>query len=150
MKILTAAEMREVDRLSTERHGIPSLTLMENAGKKCAEFLLTRFLQCFAPPNRRFFAARATMVATDFVVARHLVEVGAKPNVLLFAAPDEVRGDAATNLKRWQEVSRELQIVRSAGEWQCTKGVDLPRRKLLSTPCSAPACAAPSKVSSGR
>ena len=33
MKILTAAEMRDVDRLTTERYGIPSLSLMENAGK---------------------------------------------------------------------------------------------------------------------
>ncbi len=33
MKALTAAEMREVDRLTTERYGIPSLQLMEEAGK---------------------------------------------------------------------------------------------------------------------
>src|SRR2546423_14221279 len=32
MKALTAAEMREVDRLTTERYGIPSLQLMEAAG----------------------------------------------------------------------------------------------------------------------
>src|ERR1700683_3700629 len=43
MKILTASEMKEVDRLSTERHNIPSLTLMENAGKSVAEFLQRRF-----------------------------------------------------------------------------------------------------------
>src|SRR5579864_2376260 len=32
MKIVTAAELREIDRITTERFGIPSLTLMENAG----------------------------------------------------------------------------------------------------------------------
>jgi len=32
MKILTAAEMREADRLTTESYGVPSLQLMENAG----------------------------------------------------------------------------------------------------------------------
>jgi NAD(P)H-hydrate repair Nnr-like enzyme with NAD(P)H-hydrate epimerase domain len=37
MKVLTAAEMREVDRLTTERHGIPSLQLMEAAGTRVAD-----------------------------------------------------------------------------------------------------------------
>ena len=34
MKITTAAEMREIDRASTEKFGVPSLTLMENAGTR--------------------------------------------------------------------------------------------------------------------
>ena len=33
MKALTAQQMREIDRLTTERFGIPSLQLMENAGE---------------------------------------------------------------------------------------------------------------------
>jgi len=37
MKVLTAAEMREVDRLTSERYGIPSLQLMEAAGSRVAE-----------------------------------------------------------------------------------------------------------------
>ncbi|MGH9733225.1 MAG: NAD(P)H-hydrate epimerase, partial [Candidatus Acidiferrales bacterium] len=49
MKILTAAEMREVDRLTSERYGVPSLTLMENAGRSVAEFIRDRF----APLERR-------------------------------------------------------------------------------------------------
>ena len=43
MKILTAAEMREVDRLTTKRYGVPSLSLMENAGKSVADFIASRF-----------------------------------------------------------------------------------------------------------
>ena len=39
MKILTAAEMREVDRLTTERAGIRNAVLMENAGKSVAQFI---------------------------------------------------------------------------------------------------------------
>ncbi len=40
MKIVTAAEMREIDRVTVERFGVPSLTLMENAGSAVAEFCL--------------------------------------------------------------------------------------------------------------
>ena len=32
MKIVTAEEMRAIDRATTEKYGVPSLTLMENAG----------------------------------------------------------------------------------------------------------------------
>ena len=43
MKALTAAEMREVDRLTTERYGIPILQLMEAAGKNVANAVLREF-----------------------------------------------------------------------------------------------------------
>ena len=120
MKILTAAEMREVDRLSTERNAIPSLTLMENAGKSVAEFIHQRFHN-LARRRIVILCGKGNNGGDGFVVARHLLEAGAKPAVFLFAAPDEVRGDAAVNLRRLRDVSRELQIVRSPGEWQSHK-----------------------------
>ena len=43
MKVLTAGQMREADRLTTERYAIPSLQLMENAGGAVAEYLLTQY-----------------------------------------------------------------------------------------------------------
>ncbi len=39
MKILTPEQLREVDRLSTEKYGIPSILLMENAGIRVVEVL---------------------------------------------------------------------------------------------------------------
>ena len=120
MKILTASEMKEVDRLSTERHNIPSLTLMENAGKSVAEFLQRRFPD-IARRRIVILCGKGNNGGDGFVVARHLVEAGAKPVVFLFAAPDTLRGDVAANFKRWQKRSRGLQIVRSPGEWQSLK-----------------------------
>ena len=40
MKIVTADEMRAIDRLTSERFGVPSLALMENAGAAVAAFIL--------------------------------------------------------------------------------------------------------------
>src|ERR1044072_3952741 len=43
MKVLTAAEMREVDRLTTEKYGVPGLLLMETAAARCAEVIEKKF-----------------------------------------------------------------------------------------------------------
>jgi NAD(P)H-hydrate epimerase len=61
MKITTAAEMREIDRVTTEKFGVPSLTLMENAGAALARFVVGKYPKAC---GSRFFAARATTVAT--------------------------------------------------------------------------------------
>jgi ADP-dependent NAD(P)H-hydrate dehydratase / NAD(P)H-hydrate epimerase len=99
MKILTAAEMREVDRLTTERYGIPSLTLMENAGRSVAEFIHGRFPHL---ERRRIvvLCGKGNNGGDGFVVARHLQKMGAKPAVFLLAKPREIKGEAAKNLAR--------------------------------------------------
>ena len=120
MKVLTAAEMREVDRLTTERHGIPSLTLMENAGRSVAEFIRRRFSHL----ERRQIAVlsgKGNNGGDGFVTARHLLQMGAKPVVFLLASPGDMQGDAATNRQRWQDAGGELRVVPDAPAWQSSK-----------------------------
>src|SRR3989304_1527572 len=45
MFVVTAKEMRELDRLTIQKYGVPSLTLMERAGEGVARALL----ECFGP-----------------------------------------------------------------------------------------------------
>ena len=120
MQILTTAEMREVDRLTTERYGIPSLTLMENAGRSVAEFIGRRFPHL---ERRRVIVlcGKGNNGGDGFVAARHLREKGASVSTYLFADPGEVKGDAAANLDRWRQVAGELHAVRTAEEWQRSK-----------------------------
>jgi NAD(P)H-hydrate epimerase len=120
MKILTAAEMREVDRLTTERYGIPSLTLMENAGKSVADFMAARFRRL---ESRRIvvLCGKGNNGGDGFVVARHLADAGATPIVFLVAGEDEMRGDAATNRERWQKSGGEVRVARDASGWQAAR-----------------------------
>ena len=120
MKILTAAEMREVDRLTTERYGIPSLSLMENAGKGIADFMSARFGRL---ESRRIIVlcGKGNNGGDGFVAARHLADAGATPIVILVAAQDEMRGDAATNRDRWQKPGGEVHVVRTSSDWQTVK-----------------------------
>ncbi len=109
MKILTAAEMREVDRLTTARYRVPGLTLMENAGKSVAEFIQRRFPN-FTRRHIVVLCGKGNNGGDGFVAARHLRKMGAKPEVHLFGDPREVKGDAAANLKRWKTASGKSHV----------------------------------------
>src|ERR1700693_2434668 len=112
--------MREGDRLTTARYGIPSRTLMENAGASVAEFIAQRWPK-FAQQRIVVLCGKGNNGGDGFVVARHLLGLGATPKVYLFATPEEMRGDAATNCKRWQDVSGALRLARNSGDLQDVK-----------------------------
>src|SRR5579864_5782992 len=97
MKIVTSAEMRDIDRITTERFGIPSLTLMENAGASVAEFAVSTF-----PQAKSFgvICGKGNNGGDGFVVARKLHEGGKEVQVLLLADPKELRADAAENYRK--------------------------------------------------
>jgi ADP-dependent NAD(P)H-hydrate dehydratase / NAD(P)H-hydrate epimerase len=120
MKILTSAEMREVDRLTSEREGIPSATLMENAGGSVAKFIEARFPK-YKHRKLAVLCGKGNNGGDGFVVARHLRDLGAAPEVYLLAAPDQMKGDAAENCKRWQASGGLLHIVNTLTEWQNEK-----------------------------
>jgi NAD(P)H-hydrate epimerase len=98
MKILTATQMAEVDRLTSERFLIPSILLMENAGRSFTEEL-GKFCPGLYKKSILIFCGRGNNGGDGFVVARYLSLGGAKPAVLLFADPAMLKGDARTN---WQ------------------------------------------------
>jgi hydroxyethylthiazole kinase-like uncharacterized protein yjeF len=123
MKVLTAEQMREADRLTTERYGIPSLQLMENAGAGVADYLAQKFAD-LATRNIVIFCGKGNNGGDGMVVARRLRERGATPRVFLFAEPSSIRGEAATNLQRWQQGGGELRVVTSAEHWAAAR-VDL-------------------------
>src|SRR5947209_8134632 len=97
MKIVTAEEMRAIDRATTEKHGIPSLTLMENAGMAVSEFAQKHFdfnSVCAV-------CGKGNNGGDGFVAARKLHEAGKKVAVVILAeAPDALRGDAAEMFKK--------------------------------------------------
>ncbi|HXX28652.1 MAG TPA: NAD(P)H-hydrate dehydratase [Terriglobales bacterium] len=97
MKIVSAAEMREIDRVSSERFHVPSLTLMENAGTAVADFVLSRY-----PWARRIgvICGKGNNGGDGFVAARKLLDSGREVRILLLGEPSELRGDAAEMFSR--------------------------------------------------
>ena len=97
MKIVTAAEMRAIDRATSERFGVPSLTLMENAGGAVVDYILPRYgsVEHFA-----VFCGKGNNGGDGFVIARKLHDLGKKVHIVLLADPAELQGDAAVMFKK--------------------------------------------------
>ncbi|HMI54540.1 MAG TPA: NAD(P)H-hydrate dehydratase [Candidatus Saccharimonadales bacterium] len=121
MKALTAAEMREVDRLTTQRSGLSGVQLMENAGKSVCEYLL-RTLGDEACMQAIILCGKGNNGGDGFICARLLQERGLRPVAYLFASPGSVRGDAGTALARLRESGAEVRVVPGSAEWRGFRG----------------------------
>ena len=116
MKILTPEQLREVDRLCTEKYGIPNLILMENAGMRVAEVLEERF-ENLDELTIAILCGKGNNGGDGFVVARQLIQKGCFPFVFLLAAEDEVQGDAKTNLNILKALGYPPTVVVTEHDW---------------------------------
>ncbi|HUY34526.1 MAG TPA: NAD(P)H-hydrate epimerase [Pirellulales bacterium] len=90
---ITCQQAREIDRRAVEEYGLSGLLLMENAGRGLADTLCGFDLRgpvviCCGKGNN---------AGDGFVLARHLDLRRVAVKTLLWAEPNELRGDAATN-----------------------------------------------------
>jgi len=108
MKLVTAAEMRELDRRAIEKVGIPSLVLMENAGRTTYQILRREFGNT-GPVA--VVAGRGNNGGDGCVVARYLAQAGMAVAVFLVAARDQVQGDARINLEIAAHLGVEIMEV---------------------------------------
>lgn len=120
MKILTAAQMREVDRVTIEELGVPSLVLMENAGISVVRVLEERFSP-LAEQRVAVLCGKGNNGGDGFVAARHLWMRGLRPRVLLLADPGAIRGDARANYDALRKSDCEPRVVRDLKDWQALK-----------------------------
>lgn len=97
MRVVTSGEMRELDRWAIREVGVPGVVLMENAGRG----VMRAMAKEFGDPSRLSIAiacGKGNNGGDGFVVARHLLNLGASVTVLLLGRIGEVRGDARVNL----------------------------------------------------
>ena len=96
MNLVTPEQMQALDRAATEEFGIPSLVLMENAGRSVAELMESAFGP-FADRSVCVFVGAGSNGGHGLVIARHVVQRGGVPLLVFLTEPEQLRGDAAVN-----------------------------------------------------
>ena len=107
MIVVTATEMRELDRLTIQKHGVPSLTLMERAGEAVTQALLESFGK-IAKGGVLVVAGKGNNGGDGFVVARLLKKKSIPCEVVLLGKKEEVSPDAAANLRAYLKVKGKV------------------------------------------
>ncbi|MHB1016061.1 MAG: NAD(P)H-hydrate dehydratase [Desulfurivibrionaceae bacterium] len=107
MKIATAEQMLLCDRLASAEYGIPSLELMENAGRGTVA-AMTRHFGPLAEKKVLIFTGPGNNGGDGLVIARLLLEQGARPQVVSLVDLEKLQGDAARNLKRVKQLAMPL------------------------------------------
>src|SRR5688572_18206667 len=97
MRILNAAQMREADRYTIEDVGIPSLVLMENAGRQVVAAMEAAY-EAKLDGRVAVLCGRGNNGGAGFVVARTLTQRGIDASVFVIGSVTDVRGDARINL----------------------------------------------------
>jgi ADP-dependent NAD(P)H-hydrate dehydratase / NAD(P)H-hydrate epimerase len=112
VRVTTAAEMRQLDRLASELSGIPGVVLMENAGAQVARILWQEYPDLQA---RRVavLCGRGNNGGDGFVIARYLHNSGVSVDVLIIGEPGDIRGDASVHLNMLQRAGIAPNSVRT-------------------------------------
>jgi len=108
--VMTCAEVRALEQRAIWELGLPSLVLMENAGRGLAELLVS----LGATGKVVVVCGKGNNGGDGMVLARHLDNRHVNVRVLLFGRPEELTSDAAVN---FQVLTRSgLNVEVHAGE----------------------------------
>jgi NAD(P)H-hydrate epimerase len=114
MKPRTAAQIRQVDERAIREFAIPSIVLMENAGRGAADRIRMRW------PAARFgvLCGAGNNGGDGLVIARHLEAAGCRVQVVLLAEPTKLSQDTRINWEICRRVGLPLTIdLQPDAEW---------------------------------
>ena len=98
MKMATVSQIQRLDKLAIKRYGVPSLVLMENAGRAVAEEV-RKSLRGKKKPRVCVVCGLGNNGGDGFVVARHLMNAGIPAKVFLVGKARQLKPDAAVNCR---------------------------------------------------
>jgi hydroxyethylthiazole kinase-like uncharacterized protein yjeF len=98
--VISEAQMREIDRLTTERYGIASLTLMENAALGTARVVGEYVSGNVTGKTILVLCGKGNNGGDGAATARLLATAGARVDVVFFGKLEETKRDARVNFER--------------------------------------------------
>jgi NAD(P)H-hydrate epimerase len=107
--LFTRDESREVDRVAVEELGIPSILLMENAGRGATEVLCDVFEDRLE--HVVLVGGPGQNGGDAWVVARRLTVLGHRPRAVLVGDPSRLRGDAKLNWELLDKLGIDTHVL---------------------------------------
>jgi NAD(P)H-hydrate epimerase len=121
MKILTSDQMRSIDRRATERFGIPSIVLMENAASAVVDVIAERY----ADADRvAILCGKGQNGGDGFAIARLLENRGVAPAILIAGGRNAIKDDALTNLLVCERLNIPIFEIREEVESELARIAD--------------------------
>src|SRR6476620_10754379 len=117
MRVLNTRQMRDADRRTIEEIGIPSIVLMENAGRQAVAAMEAAY-DDLATSQVGVLCGRGNNGGDGFVVARTLVQRGIDVGVFLLGSDSEISGDARINLEVLGRIGLTVVESTTAPEWE--------------------------------
>ena len=117
MRVLNTDQMREADRRTIHDIGIPSIVLMENAGRQAVAAMEAAF-EDLTTSRVGVLCGRGNNGGDGFVVARTLIQRGVEASVFLIGSVADVQGDARTNLEVLGRIGLTIVEITSAQDWE--------------------------------
>ena len=117
MRVLNTRQMRDADRRTIEEIGIPSIVLMENAGRQAVAAMEAAY-DDLATSQVGVLCGRGNNGGDGFVVARTLVQRGIDVGVFLLGSVSEISGDARINLEVLGRIGLTVVEITTAQEWE--------------------------------
>ena len=117
MRVLNTDQMREADRRTIQEIGLPSIVLMENAGRQTVAAMEAAF-DTLGTSRVAVLCGRGSNGGDGFVVARTLLQRGIEAVVFLLGSVAEVQGDARTNLEVLGHIGLTIVEITTAQEWE--------------------------------
>jgi len=111
VKNVTAEKMREMDKKAIREYGIPSLVLMENAGRGSAEIALNML----GGKNKKtvIICGKGNNGGDGFVCARHLLNRGIDTEIFLIGDPAALSEGSRVNFGILNKMKAKIKLLNS-------------------------------------
>ena len=114
-RVVSVKQIQEIDRIAIEEFGIPSLGLMENAGRAVADEVL-KYLSKKKRKTVAIFCGLGNNAGDGFVSARHLLNSGITPKVFFIGQEHQLKTDAAVNYYLLKQRGYAIEEIQEVGK----------------------------------
>ncbi len=113
MRLVSAQEMQEMDRITIEDYGVPGVVLMENAARTTVQIILERYPE-ICSSKVYIFCGGGNNGGDGLVVGRYLHNMGTSVYIYLVTPKSRLKGDALLNLKIVEKFDIEIVEIKDA------------------------------------